>query len=912
MSNGMALSAGTRIGPYEIVGLLGAGGMGEVYRARDTKLNREVAIKVLLAAVANDAERLARFSREAQLLASINHPNIAQIYGLEDAGDVRALVMELVEGPTLADRIAHQAIPLEEALPIARQIAEALEAAHELGIIHRDLKPANIKLRADGTVKVLDFGLAKALDPAGATSGEAANSPTLSMQATAAGVILGTAAYMAPEQARGRAVDKRADIWAFGCVLFEMLTGSRAFQGDDITDTIVAVVSKEPEWKALPASASGVRSLLGRCLKKDRRQRLQAIGDARIQIDELISGTSEDVLATRAAIPSRRATPGAIAALAVGAAIAAVATWALTKPAPPAPQQLSRFEIVPPPAQSLNTGSDRDIAISPDGRHIVYRSGAGGGASGGAQLIVRTIDRVGVQTLSGIANARQPFFSSDSQWIGFFEGGTLKKMSITGGAAIPICETPALSRGASWGDHNSIVFGTTDASSGLFEVSAGGGEPNQLTWPDKAKGETNHWYPSVLPDGRGVLFTITARNAAATAQVAVLDSRTGKHKTLTRGSQAEYVEGGHLLYSVTGTLHAVRFDLERLELLGDPMPVVDGVWTAGGGAANYGVSRAGTLVYVPAAAAGTPTLRSLVWVDRTGLETPIPSPPRAYEAPHLSPDGTRVALTIGEPDDSDIYIWDLAREGPLRRLTFDPGIDASPVWTPNGQRIVFRSGGEGLAENLFTRAADGSGTAERLTTSQNFQTPSFITPDGADIVGYEMSAKTAFDIMWFPLKGAASRPLIRTMSIESNPELSADGRYIAYQSNESGRYEIYVRRFPEVDAGGRWQASSGGGTRPVWARNGQELFYLDLENTLTAVPVQTSGGTFAFGRPAKVLDTAYAEALVSSRPYDVSADGQRFLMIKENLTADRAAPPGGFVVVLNWFEEMKAKLPAGR
>ena len=361
----MSLSAGTRVGPYEIVGLLGAGGMGEVYRARDTKLNREVAIKVLLAAVASDAERLARFSREAQLIASINHPNIAQIYGLEDADGVRALVLELVEGPTLADRIACGALPIEEALPIAKQIAEALEAAHDLGIIHRDLKPANVKVRADGTVKVLDFGLAKALDPAGATNSAAANSPTLSMQATAAGVILGTAAYMAPEQARGRAVDKRADIWAFGCVLFEMLTGRRAFQGEDITDTIVAVVSKEPDWTALPASASDVRPLLGRCLKKDRKQRLQSIGDARVQIEDFISGASEEPATTRriGAPPSTRGTPAAIAALAAVAATAALATWALTRPAPPDPLQLSRFEIVPPSGQSLSPGSDRDIAI---------------------------------------------------------------------------------------------------------------------------------------------------------------------------------------------------------------------------------------------------------------------------------------------------------------------------------------------------------------------------------------------------------------------------------------------------------------------------------------------------------------------------------------------------------------------
>jgi hypothetical protein len=924
----LTLTAGTHLGAYEIVGILGAGGMGEVYRARDPKLNREVAIKVLLASVVNDPDRLARFGREAQLLAALNHPNIAHIHGLEESDGVRALVMELVEGPTLADRVALGAIPVDEALSIAKQIADALEAAHEQGIVHRDLKPANIKIRADGTVKVLDFGLAKALDPAGPPNANATLSPTLSIHATQAGVILGTAAYMAPEQARGKVVDRRADIWAFGCVLFEMLTGTRAFKADDVTDTIVAVVSKEPDWQGLPTAASSVRPLLARCLRKDPKQRLQAIGDARIRIEELISGVSDDLAVTRApaATSSRRVASVAIAALAVGAVMAAVLTWVVTRPEPHAPLLTSRFEIVPPPAQSLSIqGADRDIAISPDGRYIVYRAGAGL-----AQLVLRAIDRVDGRPLAGITNARQPFFSHDSQWIGFFDGTTLKKVSITGELVVTVCQNQLVPRGASWGDDNSIVFATADTT-GLRRVSAAGGEPVMLTRPDAAKGETNHWYPSVLPAGRGVLFTITAPNQAESAQVAVLDLRTGEQKILIRGgSQAEYLPSGYLVYAAAGTLRAVRFDLAKLEVLSDPVHVAEGVWmqaaagAPGGGAAGYAVSKLGTLVYVRAARALAP--RSLVWVDRKGRESPLSAPPRAYAEPRLSPDGMRVALTIRDRD-VDIWIWELARET-LTRLTFSPGIDQRPVWTPDGHRIVFASQRAG-ALNLFAQAADGTGTVEQLTTSavQSFtHAPSWVAPDGTGIVGIQMSPKTAADIAWFPLTTAMSRPgvapraasdpspvepLVQTAFIETNPEISADGRYMAYQSNEAGQYEIYVRPFPRVNDG-RWQISTNGGTRPLWARNGRELFYLDPSNTLTTVPVQTSDARFAAGTPAKVFGSPYAMPLNDPRTYDVSPDGQRFLMIKEIAGEDRSETRAGLIVVLNVFEELRAKLPAGR
>ena len=458
----MGVTVGSRVGPYEILAPLGTGGMGEVYRARDTKLNRDVAIKVLLSTVAHDADRLARFGREAQVLAALNHPNIAHIHGLEDSAGVPALVMELVEGPTLADRIAQGAIPVDEALPIARQIAEALEAAHHFGIIHRDLKPANIKVRADGTVKVLDFGLAKALDPLGASRTDATISPTLSIHATQSGVILGTAAYMSPEQARGKVVDARTDIWAFGCVVFEMLTAQRAFQGDDVTDTIVAVVSKEPEWAALPAAAAPVRPLLGRCLRKDPKQRLQAIADARVLLDEMMSGAPESLAWSGATTSShgRRFTAAALVAAGT-VVVTALVMWVLMRPAPHSPQLTARLELVPSSAQPVSVlPPDRNIAISPDGRRIVYRSGPLG------ELVVRDIDRLDAHRLEGIVSARYPFFSPDGQWVGFFDGVTLKKVSISGGPVITICESQ-IPRGASWGEDGHIVFATQDPATGV-------------------------------------------------------------------------------------------------------------------------------------------------------------------------------------------------------------------------------------------------------------------------------------------------------------------------------------------------------------------------------------------------------------------------------------------------------------
>jgi hypothetical protein len=922
------LSAGTRLGPYEILSTLGSGGMGEVYRARDTKLNRDVALKILPDAVAGDPSRFARFTREAQTLAALNHPNIAHIHGLEEFNGLRALVMELVEGEDLAVRIARGPIPMADALSIAKQIAEALEAAHEQGIIHRDLKPANIKVRDDGTVKVLDFGLAKALDPVGSAP-NVSQSPTITTPAmTQAGIILGTAGYMSPEQARGKTADRRADIWSFAVVLFEMLTGRRAFEGDDISVTLASVLKTDPDWKALPpATPAGLRRLLSRCLKKDPKERVQAIGDARIEIIELLSGTPDETVATRPAISRWRFVATASVTFVAGLVIAATATRVLIRPAPAATLHPMRFAIVPPAGEAFTIqATDRNLVLSPDGTRLVYVGGFGDGS----RLLVRALDQLDAVPLRGITGARDPFISPDGRWVGFFTGdGELKKVPIGGGPAVSLCRISGQPRGASWGPDDTIVFATNDPRTGLFRVSAGGGEPNALTTPDRAHGEQNHLFPSVLPGGRAVLFTIaTTTGLIDNAQVAVLDVMTGQRKTLIRsGSQAEYVDTGHLVYAVAGTLRAARFDPVRLDVLSDPVPVVDEQVVANG-RAKFSVSRQGTLAYVPGGAEGT---RSLVWVDRHGHEEPITAAaPRAYTYPRLSPDGTRLALDIHDQE-NDLWIWDLARQT-LTRLTDAPALDMYPVWTPDGRRIVFASTRGGGTSNLYWQAADRTGTVERLTTSPNEQVPTSISPDGTRLVLRELTPKTSFNLRVLRMEGSSlapgtdavaapeaspsmgrgagqrpTEPLVQTIFTEDNGELSPDGHWLAYQSNESGRNQIYVRPFPNVDSG-HWQISTSGGTRPLWARSGRELFYLDGTNAVTSVPMQTTT-TFSPGNPTTLFSGRYFIGALG-RTYDVSVDGQRFLMITATAGADRTVTPAGMVVVVNWAEELKARVPA--
>jgi eukaryotic-like serine/threonine-protein kinase len=895
--------------------------MGEVYRARDTKLNRDVAIKVLPEALAHDPERLARFEREARTLAALNHPNIGAIYGLEEVDGVRALVLELVDGPTLADRIAQGPMPIDEALPIARQIAEALEAAHEHGTIHRDLKPANVKLRPDGTVKVLDFGLAKALDSAPSAI-DASQSPTITSPAmTGMGVILGTAPYMSPEQAKGRQADKRSDVWAFGAVLYEMLSGQRAFKGEDVSDTLAMVLKGEPEWNALPGEASPlVVTLIRRCLEKDRRRRIAEFSTVLFIIDE-----SARVAAAPPVQPASliRRTGLPLVAAGTAAVIAGYTTWML-KPASAPSLPLARFTITLPTDQQFSSAGRHLVALSPDGTHIVYVANA--------RLYLRAMEQleaVPIRGTEGTGNmaGRSPFFSPDGQWIGFWQDGQLKKVSITGGSPVVLCaaQTPW---GASWATDNTILYGQAD---GIWRVSGNAGKPENVVKVDA--GQIAHG-PQLLPGGRDILFTLARGKFPAVpnndwdaAQIVVQSLDTGIRRVVLEGGRdARYLSTGHLVYAVGSTLLGVPFDAATLAVTGGPVPLVEAVARAAGGpalpsagltgAAHFAMSSDGALIYVPTDAVGESpeSRRTLVWVDRKGREVPLRTPPRAYVYPRLSPDGTRVALDIRDQE-SDIWILDLARET-LTRLTFGPALEFYGIWTPDGQAVIFSSGefGGNLGpRSLFRRAADGTGPVEELT--QGAGLPLAVTPKGMDLIFGEAQARArgtgvARDLMLLPLAGdRRPQPLVQTPYDELNAEPSPDGRWLAYESNESGQYEIYVRPFPNVTAG-RWQVSTSGGTRPLWARNGQELFYESM-GALMRVPL-TTGSTFTAGTPTKLFDAPYffgPEVVGRGRTYEVSPDGQRFLMIKEGSTADESTPSARLVLVQHWFEELKRRVP---
>jgi serine/threonine-protein kinase len=894
----MPLSTGSRLGPYEILSAIGAGGMGEVYRARDTKLGRDVAIKVLPEVFARDAERMARFQREAKVLASLNHPNIATIHGLEDSGGTHALVMELVEGRTLADRIKAGPVPVDEAIRMARQIADALEYAHERGIIHRDLKPANVKVTNDDAVKVLDFGLAKALE-GDMSSIDISTSPTISRMATQQGVLLGTAAYMSPEQAKAKSVDRRADIWAFGCVLYEMLTGKVAYPGESVTDTLATVIRAEPDWSVLSASTPmRVRVLLQRCLQKDPKQRLRDIGDARISLDEVLSGVSLE--------PPSPGTPvvahvnwwqigvWSSIALLIGAALAGLAAWNL-KPSPTRP--VTRLTLALPPGQSLIVRAAPAIAISPDGARIAY---VGRQIGGPEQLYLRAMDTSELMTLPGTEGAMSPFFSPDSEWLGFFAGDKLKKISVRGGAAVTICDSPfTLQRSASWAANDTIIFDSLPQT-GLFQVSAAGGTAKSLNTLDFTSGEAANLWPATVPNTTTVLFQ-TGPPAAGIddARIIVRSLKTGDRRDLTGGASPAYAPTGHLIYAQAGTLMAVPLDLERLALRGTPAPVVENVMESiVNGGTQYGLSSTGTLIYLSGGVPGGQ--RNLVWVDRKGTEQPIPAPAHAYRTPRISPDGRRVA--VGGVD-TNIWLYDLSRET-LTRLTFQGGTSATPTWSPDGKHVAFSSTVKGDS-NVYWQPADGSGGAERLTAfGQNQHNAGSWSPDGQLLAFEEVTATTGYDLWILSLRDRKTQPFLHTQFNEAAPQFSPDGHWLAYVSNESGRYEIYVQPYP--GPGGKWQISTGGGTEPRWGRNG-EIFYRSGDKMMAAET--TLKPSFSVGKPRMLFEDHYVPTLATKANYDVTPDGQRFLMVKES--EHEGSSPTQINVVLNWTEELKRLVPTG-
>ncbi len=931
----MALPAGTRFGPFEILSLLGAGGMGEVYRARDARLNRDVALKVLPEALSADPERSARFTREAQVLASLSHSNIGGIHGLEEANGRQALVLELVDGPTLADRIAQGAMPLEEALPIARQIAEALEAAHEQGIVHRDLKPANIKLRPDGMVKVLDFGLAKALSR---TDGEASGarpdvtaSPTMISPATmtSAGLILGTAAYMAPEQARGKGVDRRADIWAFGCVLYEMLTGRRTFEGDEVTDTLAGILRGEPAWDAIPASTPrAIQRLLRRCLEKEPRARLQAIGDARIEIAEAISAPPDVATPVPAAVPSRtgRAALPIVATIATALAVGG-GMWALRPDASNIQMGVTRsliemnaFDHRPPARPGESRGpirADRTaLALSPDGRTLVFRGIAvdvnpGGGTQ--SVLFVRPLDSLIATPIATTTGSETPFFSPDGAWIGYWDAGELRRVPAAGStASTTIARVPGEGQtrimGASWGDGDVIVF---SAGGDLWKVAASGGTPERIL--EKQEDEYGLRLPHVLPGGETMLFT-RARTVFRwdDAQVVVRSLKTGQQNVLLEdAADARYVSTGHLVFMRRGKLMAIPFDLQSLTVSGGAVAIIDDVQQAvnmGNGGADSGagqvaISSAGTLVY---ATGGTQPddPREFVWVSRDGTAEPIPAPRQVYTGGHLSRDGQKIVTFT---NDRRVWVYDLSR-GTLTPLTPQQEAAGWGTFSPDGTRVAFQLRPAGRSSPMAIRAADGTGSSEQLNPAAGgVQSPGSWSID--DKIAYvQRDEKTGFDIWVFDVRMKKASPLIQTEAAEAYPAFSPDGKWLAYVSGLSGSNEVYVQPYP--GPGPRIQVSNSGGTAPAWAGN-SELFYRGPSTNgfqMMSVKVTTTSTGLSAGVPHELFTRPYGST-TPVRGWDVTADGRRFLLIRG--VDPPPQPPTQLVLVQNFGEELKRRVSTG-
>jgi serine/threonine protein kinase len=875
---------GTHVGGYQILSHIGAGGMGEVYLARDTKLGRNVAVKVLPSSFANDPDRLARFGREARLLAALNHPNIATIHGIEEADGVHGLVMELVEGPTLSDKLTDHAqrsttagLPLAEALRIGGQIAEALEAAHEKGVIHRDLKPANIKLTRDGHVKILDFGLAKSSSTDG-SGGEASDLPTV-MTSHADGEIIGTPAYMSPEQVRGLAVDKRTDIWGFGCVLYEMLTGRRAFAGGTSSDAIAAILEREPDWSALPGQTpTRIQRLLRRCLEKDSKRRLRDIGDARLEMLDV--GGDERVAPPPSAVQRSRRLLSA-AALGLLTAVAAALGVAMLRPAPVPPE--ARLEI--------NTPSTRDpsLAISPDGLKIVFATRD----VGQAQLWLRSLDSSSLRRLPGTERGTAPFWSPDGRSIGFFADNQLKRLDIDGGSITTVMSTIPAPGGGTWAADGTILVSVSPGQP-LFRIALQSGEHSAATRFGMLR-ERTHSQPRFLPDGRHFLFYVSGSAETTGVYIGQLDNLDSR-RLLGADSAAVYTATEHLLFVRDERLLEQRFDTERLELLGEPFPIVEHV----GGGIALSAAAAGPVIY--RTVSRDSGQRQLLWVDRSGKETQrVVYPDTQSLAPSLSRDGRRVAVFRLAMGNTDIWSYDIGRRA-WDRLTVHPGDEIHPLWSPDGSRVIF--GARRGQMDLYSKDLNSpAGSGEELLLATNGpKFPMDWSRDGRVLLYNSMDPKLGLDIWALPLDGERKpRAVVQTEFNEQLPQLSPDGKWMVYQSNRTGRFEVYIRPFP--GPGSDAPVSAEGGAQARWNPDGKELFYIAADDRLMSVPMRFSanGDGVVAGTPQPLFVTNVGSTAPNTnrQQYAVSPDGQSFIL---NSQPD-AAQTSPITVILNWRPE---------
>ncbi len=911
----MRLSPGSSVGPYRILSSLGAGGMGEVYRAEHVRLGREVAVKVLHEVTSDNPEYKSRFEREARVLASLNHPNIATLHGLEEVGDSTLLEMELVPGETLAERLERGPLSAMDALPIFKQIALALEAAHERGIIHRDLKPSNVKVTPEGRVKVLDFGLAKAFE---SERPESSSNAAMFTTTTQRGLILGTAAYMSPEHVRGKVLDRRTDIWAFGCMFFEVLSGKPPFASETVSDTLAAVLREEPEWRAISHAPVAVQRLIKRCLKKDPQTRLHDIADAGLEIEDALAESAPIVFPMPGRDPWRVRKNVAFilaAAAAIVAAVLAGAIWFATRPVVVPDGPTSRLTVAIPPTQHVERGGLAPLTISPDGTRLVYAAVEG---TGRTQLFMRALDRFDSTPVPGTEGASAPFFSPDGRWIGFYANGALQRISIDGGAALKIADAPSV-WSATWCQDDTIVFAASATAGGLWRVNSSGGAPERLTTVDADNGEIQHAFPQRLPNG-DVLFGVFTDRGWHLASVSPAES-TKTVRALGQpgsgGAGVRYLSTGHVLYASGGGLVAVPFDPTR-GITGSPIPILERPEVDPSGSAAFAVADSGTLVYVPRPSAIP--MRSLVMVDAGGRATLVSETRAAYSHPRLSRDGKRLAVAIETETGSDIWVYDLERRS-RTRLT-SGGVNRFPIWNADDRRVTFQASRPG-GVSLYTRNADGTGDAEPLIqatdqsalsrslvgllpgsmplfTAANPHFPMSWSFDGANLAFDERKPSAERDI-WVLSKDGTPSTFLVTPFDEFAPAFSPDGKWLAYVSDESGRNEVYVQPFP--GPGGKWPISTEGGTEPAWSADGRQLFFR-RGAALFAVPVSTSPD-FKAGVPQFVFETQY-EVVDGARNYDVvpeKSEKPSFVAVR----SEGAAETDQFNVVLNWFTELRAR-----